>query len=699
MRKKVLALVLALVMVIAMLPTVAFAADFADTKGHWAETQIDRWSDFGVVGGDGTGFNPNGSMTRAQAAQVFVNLLKLTKAGDIAAYTDVPATAWYADAISKVVEKGIMNGVSATTMNPEGTLTREQMFVMIGRALGVKPVETATKTFVDGKETSDWATGYINALADMGVIHGTGNNELNPTDVINRASVMTALDNLIGGYANEDGQTVEIQEGKITLIVADDVKVTGEADPDMPIVVAGAAKTVDLEGVTVTGEEAPVVQVQVEEVAIENAPEGTNVAAPAEATDVTVNGETVEAGSTAEAPAPEAEQTAPSQQGTTPVPQPAPAEPTPSEHKNEAEAAMNAAWEALDTALDDMGELVVASQSNGTYTLTINFDKLTSTDKVLDGDGHGLATAIGEALKTHLNGISLTVGGEDVYTAEGKFNNTALKHALFTVAGGFFYDLGNLPESGEFRSVEGTATANNCTQSDKCTYDVTLKVVLTGEKLTRVKDFAKKLSDYVSMTKINASDVASKYGTIQGLTGESEYIVVCLDKLPQTLLTKVGQAYRGDSAQTAFEGASVEALLTLLAQQTMDGSLAEIETLARMINTNEGLIDTVLGHVSAKVLVGGETKDLITMGSNYTPYAGSVTDFAKLVKGVNALLTSDAKSLKPSQFKVTQGSTTGKYIVPVTVHIDLESSLGFTADETILVELNIDLSSVNTSGK
>ena len=330
MRKKVLALVLALVMVIAMLPTVAFAADFADTKGHWAETQIDRWSDFGVVGGDGTGFNPNGSMTRAQAAQVFVNLLKLTKAGDIAAYTDVPATAWYADAISKVVEKGIMNGVSATTMNPEGTLTREQMFVMIGRALGVKPVENATKTFVDGKETSDWATGYINALADMGVIHGTGNNELNPTDVINRASVMTVLDNLIGGYANEEGQTVEIVEGKITLIVADDVKVTGEADPDVPIVVAGAAKTVDLEGVTVTGEEAPVVQVQVEEVAIENAPEGTTVAAPAEATDVKVNGETVEAGSTTTAPAPEPEQTAPSQQGTTPAPVPQPA-PTPTE--------------------------------------------------------------------------------------------------------------------------------------------------------------------------------------------------------------------------------------------------------------------------------------------------------------------------------------------------------------------------------
>ncbi len=329
MSKKVLALVLALVMVIAMLPTVAFAADFADTKGHWAEAQIDRWTDAGVVGGDGTGFNPNGNMTRAEAAKTFASLLKLTKKAPLTAYTDVPTETWKVDALAMAVEKGIINGMSATTLVPDGTLTREQMFVMIGRALGVQPVQTATKTFADGAQTSPWAEGYINALANMGVIHGIGENKLNPTGDINRASVMTALDNLIGGYANEDGQTVEIVEGKITLIVADDVKVTGTADPDVPIVVAGEAKTVDLEGVTVTGDEAPVVQVQVSDVKVENAPTGTSVTASEGATGVTANGAAVEAGGEAvEAPAPETE----TQTGTqTPAPAPVPSTPSTTE--------------------------------------------------------------------------------------------------------------------------------------------------------------------------------------------------------------------------------------------------------------------------------------------------------------------------------------------------------------------------------
>lgn len=40
--------------------------------------------------GDGK-FNPNGQMSRAEAAQVFANLLHLSNAADISAYVDVPA--------------------------------------------------------------------------------------------------------------------------------------------------------------------------------------------------------------------------------------------------------------------------------------------------------------------------------------------------------------------------------------------------------------------------------------------------------------------------------------------------------------------------------------------------------------------------------------------------------------------------------
>ncbi len=686
-KTRILAVVLSLCMLLALVP-VAALADFTDideaTNENYAGA-IERWSDEGVISGVGNDtFDPKGTMTRVQGFGIIANLLNLTEKADLSEYTDVPTDGWKADYLAKVVAAGIVTGYPDKTLRPEGELTREQMFVTIAKTLGIQPVETDDEEFEDIGEAADYAAPYINALHKMGAVNGSNGN-VNPLETLSREGAALLLDNLIGGYANTEGETVEIEKGKITLVVADNVAVKGEiTEEDMPIVVAGQAGTVDMK--EVTGDVAPTVNVTVSDVTINDAPVGTEITATETAENVTANGIDVSSDPDKDVVVPEPEP----EQSYTPPPV--------FTHTNEAETAMNAAWNALNTALGNMNGLVTASNSGSTYTLTINFDELTSTDKVLDGDGHGLATAIGDALNTHLkeNHISLTVGGQDVYTADGTFDHTGLKNALFTVAGGFFYDLGNLPDSGEFRSVSGVATANNCTQSPKCTYNVTLKVVLTGDKLSRVKTFAKKLSEYVSMTKINASDVAAKYGEIQSLTGETEYIVVCLDKLPQSLLNKVDQAYSGQDAQNAFENATVSALLTLLAQQTMDDSLAEIETLARMINTNAGLINTVLDHVSAKVLVNGESKDLITMGSDYAPDAGEGTAFAKLVKGVNTLLASDAKDLTPGQFKVTQGSPTGKYIVPVTVHIDLQSSLGFTADETILVELNIDLSSVNS---
>ena len=81
MRKRFCSIILAAAMIMTMIPF-AMAADpsgFDDVSGHWAESSIERWSGYGVVGGAGDGtFAPDGVLTRAQAAQIFANLLGLT---------------------------------------------------------------------------------------------------------------------------------------------------------------------------------------------------------------------------------------------------------------------------------------------------------------------------------------------------------------------------------------------------------------------------------------------------------------------------------------------------------------------------------------------------------------------------------------------------------------------------------------------
>lgn len=260
MRKRFCAIVLAVAMVMSLIPAAMAASPsrYEDTAGHWAEASIERWSGYGVVGGVGNDlFAPDNTLTRAEAAQIFANLLGLTATASLSQYADVAVGSWYYDAIAKCVAAGILNGTGAVTMSPEAMVTRQELFVMYARALSIQPKDSANTSFTDSASVASWAAGYINALADMGAVRGSGDGSLDPTGDINRASFMALLDQSISGYANTDNATVGGTSG-IVLVVADNVTVMGNVEN--LVVVGGSAgisgSTVGT--VTVTGDDASV---------------------------------------------------------------------------------------------------------------------------------------------------------------------------------------------------------------------------------------------------------------------------------------------------------------------------------------------------------------------------------------------------------------------------------------------------------
>lgn len=259
MRKNITALFLAVVMAVTLLPA-AFAAGngYSDTQGHWGEDAIDRWSGYGVISGTGNGlFDPSAPLTRAQAAQIFANLLNLSATASVAQYTDVAVGSWYYDAIAKCVAAGILNGTGSNTMSPNTYVSREELFVMFARALGIQPQASAGVTFTDSASTASWAAGYVNALADMGVVGGSGDGTLAPKADIDRASVVALLDKAITAYGNTSGATVGSSSG-IVLVVADNVTVMGSVET---LVVAGGSAGISgstVGTISVVGESASV---------------------------------------------------------------------------------------------------------------------------------------------------------------------------------------------------------------------------------------------------------------------------------------------------------------------------------------------------------------------------------------------------------------------------------------------------------
>lgn len=315
MKRRFVAVLLSLCLILAFIPVSAMAVEFDDAQGHWAEAAIDRWSDAGVVSGVGNNdFDPEGEMNRAQAASVFSELLQLTDEADISNFTDIPDNAWYASHIAKCVDAGIMAGMSDTTMEPETTLSREMFFTMFAQAMGIEREETSDVQFSDAGETSSWAVGYINALANRGFISGMGDGSVEPLSDINRASVMALLNQAIVTYAVEEGAQ-NVDGTGIVLVLADNVSIT--ADEPITVVVANEGATVSLAGATGGAE---VIALE-NNVAVTDAPVGTTVAAKEGVTGTTANGQTV-------APDSEITITAPAEGGDTVTPTPTPT-PTP----------------------------------------------------------------------------------------------------------------------------------------------------------------------------------------------------------------------------------------------------------------------------------------------------------------------------------------------------------------------------------
>lgn len=304
MKRRFVAVLLSLCLILAFIPVSAMAVEFDDAQGHWAEAAIDRWSDAGVVSGVGNNdFDPEGEMNRAQAASVFSELLQLTDEADISNFTDIPDNAWYAGHIAKCVDAGIMAGMSDTIMEPETTLSREMFFTMFAQAMGIEREETSDVKFNDSAEASSWAVGYINALANRGFISGMGDGSVEPLSDINRASVMALLNQAIVTYAVEEGAQ-NVDGTGIVLVLADNVSIT--ADEPITVVVANEGATVSLAGATGGAE---VIALE-NNVAVTDAPVGTTIAAKEGVTGTTANGQTV-------APDSEITITAPSTGGTT----------------------------------------------------------------------------------------------------------------------------------------------------------------------------------------------------------------------------------------------------------------------------------------------------------------------------------------------------------------------------------------------
>ena len=120
--------------------TSAQAAGFADVNDEWYATAVNWAANVGVVNGyeDNT-FRPNQPITREQLAAILMNY-SAYKGQDVSAradldnYTDQPS-AWATETMSWAVAEGLISGVTADQLQPQGNATRAQVAAILQRFL------------------------------------------------------------------------------------------------------------------------------------------------------------------------------------------------------------------------------------------------------------------------------------------------------------------------------------------------------------------------------------------------------------------------------------------------------------------------------------------------------------------------------------------------------------------------------------
>ena len=139
-----------------------------------------------------TQFSPDAGCTRAQAVTFLWRAMGCEKAEKPATFSDVPADAYYADAVAWAVEKGITTGTSAERFSPNATCTRAQIVTFLWRAAGEPKFTIDGYDFVDVK-TDAYYYNAVQWAVEKEITKGTSAKTFSPDATCTRAQIVTFL--------------------------------------------------------------------------------------------------------------------------------------------------------------------------------------------------------------------------------------------------------------------------------------------------------------------------------------------------------------------------------------------------------------------------------------------------------------------------------------------------------------------------
>ncbi|MBE7035137.1 MAG: S-layer homology domain-containing protein [Ruminococcaceae bacterium] len=170
-------------------------AGFTDlANATWAGEAIEYLKKENIISGrSATEFDPFAQVTREELAKMLVVAAKKLDAEAVADFADAAPGAWYAPYIASAQKAGLIQGIGDNRFGVGMAMSRQDLAVLIARALGYEETEVTDSTFADNAAISDYAKGAVLFVKEKGIMGGVGDNMFSPKAAVNRAQAAKVI--------------------------------------------------------------------------------------------------------------------------------------------------------------------------------------------------------------------------------------------------------------------------------------------------------------------------------------------------------------------------------------------------------------------------------------------------------------------------------------------------------------------------
>lgn len=167
-------------------------------EGDWFYENVGYVYENGLMNGvSETLFEPNGTVTRGMIVTILHRLEGEPESDYDMPFTDVAERQWYTEAVRWAAGEGIVTGVSATEFAPDDPITREQFAAILWRYAQSKGYDVSASAdltgFLDYGQISEYALPALQWAVGAGVMSGRGDGILAPQGTATRAEAAAML--------------------------------------------------------------------------------------------------------------------------------------------------------------------------------------------------------------------------------------------------------------------------------------------------------------------------------------------------------------------------------------------------------------------------------------------------------------------------------------------------------------------------